>query len=136
MSVSVRTQRYSSFRGGVANRRSIPVCCSVAPALLDLSPEIEVEALRVRVLSRVEVEAGGAEGADAVISIRGATESVERNLVIALTQATRGESARLLKLSFDDIGMERYGHFLGPTMQQVTDAIEFGRHVIRRRWVF
>ena len=83
--------------------------------------------MRVRVLSRVEVEAGGAEGADAV---RGATESVERNLVIALTQATRGESARLLKLSFDDIGMERYGHFLGPTMQQVADAIEFGRHVI------
>ena len=86
--------------------------------------------MRVRVLSRVEVEAGGAEGADAVISIRGATESVERNLVIALIQATRGESARLLKLSFDDIGMERYGHFLGPTMQQVTEAIEFGRHVI------
>ena len=73
---------------------------------------------------------GGAEGADAVISIRGSTESAERDLTIALAQATRGESARLLKLAFDDIGMERYGHFLGPTMRQVADAIEFGRHVV------
>ena len=75
--------------------------------------------MRVRVLSRVEVKAGGAEDADAVISIRGSAESVERDLTIALAQATRGESARLLKLAFDDIGMKRYGHFLGPTMGQV-----------------
>lgn len=86
--------------------------------------------MRVRVLSRIEVEAGGAEGADAVISIRGSTESIERDLTVALAQATRGESARLLRLSFDDIGMERYGHFLGPTMAQVTDAIEFGRDIV------
>jgi hypothetical protein len=55
--------------------------------------------MRVRVLSRVEVEAGGAEGAegaDAIISIRASTESVERDLTIALAQATGGESARLL----------------------------------------
>ena len=86
--------------------------------------------MRVRILSRVEVEAGAAEGADAVISIRGSTGSAERDLTIALAQATRGESARLLKLAFDDIGMERYGHFLGPTMRQVANAIEFGRHVV------
>jgi predicted protein tyrosine phosphatase len=86
--------------------------------------------VRVRVLSRIEVEAGGAEGADAVISIRGSTEAVERDLTVALAQASRGESARLLRLSFDDIGMERYGHFFGPSMAQVTDAIEFGRHVV------
>jgi predicted protein tyrosine phosphatase len=82
------------------------------------------------------VEAGAAEGADAVISIRASTESVERDLTIALAQATRGESARLLRLSFDDIGMERYGHFLGPTMQHVTEAIEFARHVLDGRWFF
>ena len=86
--------------------------------------------MRVRVLSRVEVETGGAEGADAVISIRGSTESVGPDLAIALAQATGGESARLLRLSFDDIGMERYGHFIGPSMAQITDAIEFGRRVI------
>jgi hypothetical protein len=85
--------------------------------------------LRVRVLSRVEVEAG-AEGADAVISIRASNESVEPDLTIALAQATRGESARLLRLSFDNIGMERYGDFVGPSMTQITDAIEFGRHVM------
>jgi predicted protein tyrosine phosphatase len=86
--------------------------------------------MRVRVMSRVEVEAGGAEGADAVISIRASTESVEPDLTIALAQATRGESARLLRLAFDDIGMARYGHFVGPSMAQITDAIEFGRRVI------
>ena len=86
--------------------------------------------MRVRVLSRVEVEAGLAEAADAVISIRGSAELVERDLDIALAQATRGESARLLRLRFDDIGMERYGHFIGPSMAQIADAIEFGRRVI------
>jgi predicted protein tyrosine phosphatase len=86
--------------------------------------------MRVRVLSRVEVEAGGAEGADAVISIRASTEAVEPDLAIALAQATGGESARLLRLSFDDIGMERYRHFVGPSMAQITDAMEFGRRVI------
>jgi predicted protein tyrosine phosphatase len=86
--------------------------------------------MRIRVLSRVEVEAGGAEGADAVISIRGSTGAAERDLAIALTQAIGGESARLLRLSFDDIGMERYGHFVGPSMAQIIDVIEFGRCVV------
>jgi predicted protein tyrosine phosphatase len=86
--------------------------------------------MRVRVLSRVEVEAGDAEGADAVISIRASTDAAEPDLAIALTQATDGESARLLRLSFDDIGMERYGHFVGPNMAQITEVIEFGRRVV------
>jgi predicted protein tyrosine phosphatase len=86
--------------------------------------------MRVRVLSRVEVEAGGTEGADAVISIRASTEPVEPDLATALAQATGNESARLLRLSFDDIGMERYGHFVGPSMAQITDAIAFGRRAI------
>jgi predicted protein tyrosine phosphatase len=92
--------------------------------------------MRVRVLSRVEVEAGGAEGADAVISIRASTAAVEPDLAIALAQATRGESARLLRLSFDDIGMARYGHFVGPSMAQITEAVEFGRRVIDGRCFF
>jgi predicted protein tyrosine phosphatase len=86
--------------------------------------------MRVRVLSRVEVEAGDAEGADAVISIRASTDAAEPDLATALTQATDGESARLLRLSFDDIGMERYGHFVGPNMAQITEVIEFGRRVV------
>jgi predicted protein tyrosine phosphatase len=86
--------------------------------------------MRIRVLSRAEVEAGGAEGADAVISIRASTDAAEPNLAIALVQATGGESARLLRLSFDDIGMERYGHFVGPSMAQITEVIEFGRRVV------
>jgi predicted protein tyrosine phosphatase len=86
--------------------------------------------MRIRVLSRGDVEAGGAEGADAVISIRASTEAVEPDLATALAQATGNESARLLRLSFDDIGTERYGHFVGPSMAQITDSIEFGRRVI------
>lgn len=92
--------------------------------------------MRVRVLSRIEVERGGAEGADAVISIRPSSASDEPELVRALAQANRGESARLLSLSFDDIGMDRYGHFLGPTIAQVTEAIEFGRQVADGRCLF
>jgi predicted protein tyrosine phosphatase len=86
--------------------------------------------MRVRVLSRVELEAGGAEGADAVISSRGSTDAGEPELAIALAQATGGESAHLLRLSFDAIGVERYRHFVGANMAQITDVIEFGRRVV------
>ena len=92
--------------------------------------------MRIRVLSRMEVEAGGAEGADGVISIRAAGVASEAELATALVQATRGESARLLKLSFDDIGMPTYGHFVGPTMAQVSDAIDFGRAIVDGRHLF
>ena len=92
--------------------------------------------MRIRVLSRAEVESGAAEGADAVISIRGSAASSEPELATALVQATRGESARLLKLSFDDIGMPEYGHFVGPTMTQVSDAIAFGRSIVDGQHLF
>jgi predicted protein tyrosine phosphatase len=92
--------------------------------------------VRINVLSRMEVEAGGAEGADAVISIRGSAVGNEPELATALAQATRGESARLLRMSFDDIGMPEYGHFRGPTMSQIQDAIEFGRSIVGGRHLF
>jgi hypothetical protein len=76
--------------------------------LVGSSPDVEVKHAGQGSLERVEVKAGGAEGADAVIPSRGSTESVGPDLAIALVQATGGESARLLRLSFDDIGMERY----------------------------
>lgn len=57
--------------------------------------------MKVRVLSRIEVEAGAAEGADAIISIRGTSHGSERALDLALMQASHGESARLLRLAFD-----------------------------------
>ena len=92
--------------------------------------------MRVRILSKREVEAGGAEGADAVISIRGSARATETQLALAIAQATGGESARLLKLSFDDIGLKQYGHLVGATMMQVADAIEFGREIIDGRCLF
>lgn len=92
--------------------------------------------MRIKVLSRSEVESGAAEGADAVISIRGSAGASEPELATALVQATRGESARLLKLSFDDIGMPEYGHFLGPTMAQIADAIAFGRSIVDGQHLF
>jgi predicted protein tyrosine phosphatase len=92
--------------------------------------------MRIRVLSRTEVESGGAEGADAVISIRSSTNATTPDLAIALAQATRGESARLLRLSFDDIATAKLGHRIGPTMLQVTEAIEFGRCVADGRHFF
>jgi predicted protein tyrosine phosphatase len=92
--------------------------------------------MRIRVLSRTEVEAGGAEGADAVISIRGSTNATTPDLALALVQATRGESARLLRLNFDDIATAKLGHRIGPTMLHVTEAIEFGRCVADARHFF
>jgi predicted protein tyrosine phosphatase len=92
--------------------------------------------MRVRILSRTEVETGYADGADALISIRGLADGNEPQLALAIAQAIKGESARLLKLSFDDIGMAEYGHFVGPTMDQVIDVIEFGRQIADGRYLF
>jgi predicted protein tyrosine phosphatase len=39
-------------------------------------------------------------------------------------------------LSFDDIGMPTYGHFVGPTMAQVGDAVEFGRSIVDGKFLF
>jgi hypothetical protein len=92
--------------------------------------------MRVRVLSRREVESGGAEGADAVISIRSTAVAHEPGLALALTQATRGESARLLRLSFDDIALAAYGRQIGPTMDQIRDALQFARSIVEGRSLF
>lgn len=92
--------------------------------------------MRIKVLSRREVEVGGAEGVDAVISIRPTAVGNEPKLALALAQATRGESARLLKVSFDDIGVPTYDHLVGPTMDQVSDAIGFGRSIVDGRRLF
>lgn len=92
--------------------------------------------MKVRVLSRLEVEAGAAEGADAIISIRGLSRGSERMLDLALKQASRGESARLLRLTFDDIGMAALDHLVGPSMTEVASAIEFGRNVVDGRIFF
>jgi predicted protein tyrosine phosphatase len=92
--------------------------------------------MRVRVLSRREVEAGSAEGADAVISIRPSSGEKEPGLALALTQATRGESARLLRLCFDDIGIVAYGRRIGPTMEQVQAALQFARSILDGRNLF
>jgi len=86
--------------------------------------------MRVKVLSRREVEAGEAIGADAVISIRGSAPRTEPELAAALAQATRGESARLLRLHFDDVALPTYRHLVGPTMEQVSTAVAFGRAII------
>jgi len=60
----------------------------------------------------------------------------EPELQLALSQAIKGESARLLRLVHDDIGMPSYGHFRGPSMSQVQDAIEFSRSIIDGRNLF
>jgi predicted protein tyrosine phosphatase len=92
--------------------------------------------MRVTVLSNAEIEAGGAEGAHAIISLCGSTDISRPELSTALIQATGGESARLLRLCFDDLGMEQFAHFRGPTMAQISDAIDFGRSVADGRDFF
>jgi predicted protein tyrosine phosphatase len=92
--------------------------------------------MRVRVMSRREVESGGAAGADAVISIRPTVARNEPGLALALAQATRGESARLFRLSFDDIGVAAYRRHVGPTMDQIRDAIQFSRSIVEGRSLF
>ncbi|HTH98316.1 MAG TPA: hypothetical protein VL574_12935 [Stellaceae bacterium] len=92
--------------------------------------------MRVRILSRADVELGRAADAEAVISIRGSADGDEPELDLALAQATKGESARLLRLRFDDIGMTAIGTFVGPSIDQIQQAIDFGRRVIRGRDFF
>ena len=115
--------------GKLTDPRRAVTAVSALRGLIDRSLPIRKPAMRIRVLSRTEVESGGAEGADAVISIRSSTNATTPDLAIALAQATRGESARLLRLSFDDIATAKLGHRIGPTMLQITEAIEFGRRV-------
>jgi hypothetical protein len=77
--------------------------------------------MRVRILSRTEVEAGGAEGAEALISIRGVADRDGPLLTLAIAQA---------------IGMIQYGHFVGPTISEISEIIEFGRQIVDGRYLF
>jgi predicted protein tyrosine phosphatase len=92
--------------------------------------------MRVKALSRAEVETGGAEGADAVITIRPTAAGTESDLMLAPALSTRGECARLLKLVFDDVGVPTYGQLIGPTVDQVSNAIRFGRSIADGRNLF
>ncbi|NUB11255.1 hypothetical protein GAY28_00215 [Azospirillum brasilense] len=72
--------------------------------------------------------AGTAEGAAGVISIRGtAPEDDMADLDLACAQAVLGEVDAVLVMQFDDIGIDRYGPYSGPTMQHVTAALDFAR---------
>lgn len=86
--------------------------------------------MRIKLLSRHDVEAGQAQGCDGIISIRGSASRLEPDLAATLTQATRGESARLLRLHFDDVGLPTYRHLVGPTMAQISAAVDFGRAIV------
>lgn len=87
-----------------------------------------IEAMTVLILSRQEAENGGAAGADAVISIRGHGEA-QATLDAALAQATGRESARLLRLHFDDIGSVGSRGRSAPAMEDLDAAIGFGRRL-------
>lgn len=81
--------------------------------------------MRVRVLSRREVEEGAAEGADVVISIHSPAAAGTAELDAALIQAVGGDVDALLTLRFDDIGLETFG----PDLAQIADALAFARRV-------
>ena len=96
--------------------------------------------MRVIVLPRAAIIDGAAEGADAVVSIRGAALSAadEANLDLAVTQAVAGDVEAVLRLRFDDVGLERFALderavLKGPTFEDVQNVIEFGRRVRAER---
>lgn len=88
--------------------------------------------MQVRVLARSDVEAGGAEGVDAVISIRASVESPGEDLDLAIRQATLGDLEACLRLHFDDIAVPEYGPYRGPTMEDVSAVLDFARAVRER----
>lgn len=89
--------------------------------------------IRIDVLSRAAVLDGSADGADAVISIRGALRPFEESdLDLAIAQAVSGDTEAVLRLRFDDIGIERFAlderiALRGPTFDDVNAVIDFGR---------
>lgn len=85
--------------------------------------------MRLLVLTRRQVEDGAAEGADAVISIRGHNARNTKTLDAALDQAVLGEVDRVLRLTFDDIGIPSFGPQRGPGSEHVNQVVDFGRLV-------
>lgn len=86
--------------------------------------------MKVRVLSRAEVESGAAEGADAVVSIRPASSADPfDDLDLAVRQAVLGDADAILVLRFDDIGIPGYGSYVGPTIEDVAAGLEFCRRI-------
>ncbi|WP_060721768.1 hypothetical protein [Azospirillum thiophilum] len=86
--------------------------------------------MELRVLSQQAVLDGGFEGADAIVSIRGTASDISvADLDLACAQATLGDVDALLALLFDDIAIPVYGSFRGPTMDDVSAVIEFGRRI-------
>ena len=83
--------------------------------------------MRVLVLSQADVEAGHAEGTDAIISIRASAPASSAALDLAMHQAVLGDLDASLVLRFDDIGIPAYGPCRGPTMDDVSAALEFAR---------
>ena len=83
--------------------------------------------MRVRVLSRQAVEDGGAEGVDAVISIRASANGDFNQLDTAVAQALAGEVDAALVLRFDDIALPAYGPFVGPDMEHLAQTLDFAR---------
>ena len=82
--------------------------------------------MRIKVLSRSEVESGAAEGADGVISIRGTASGSEPELATALVQATRGESARLVAPVSLDTKLR--------SLQMLLDRPAIASELVRMRW--
>lgn len=90
--------------------------------------------MEFRVLSQRAVLDGGAEGADAIVSIRGTASDIPVvDLDLACEQATIGDVDAVLALRFDDIATSAYGSFQGPTMEDVSAVIEFGRRLRERK---
>ncbi|PGH59224.1 hypothetical protein CRT60_00905 [Azospirillum palustre] len=86
--------------------------------------------MKVVVMSQRAVLDGAAEGADAIISIRGtAPDETVRDLDLACHQAVLGDVDGVLRLTFEDTGIPTYGLYTGPTMNDVVTAIDFGRRV-------
>ena len=94
--------------------------------------------IRIDVLSRAAVLDGSADGADAVISIRGALRPFEESdLDLAIAQALSGDTEAVLRLRFDDVGIEHFALdervvLRGPTFDDVDAVIDFGRRVAPR----
>lgn len=85
--------------------------------------------MQVRVLSRAAVEAGAAEGVDAIISIRASAPEPCDDLDLAVHQAVAGVADDVLVLWFDDIALPAYGPYVGPTIEHVSEVLDFARRV-------